>query len=299
MSCALRSGKIILAKAPSSAVTSDVITEPPPEYRTMLERTAHMVSKYGLEMEKRIRDCHVDEKLFNFLRSSDPYHAFYQKRLKEFQDGAQYDTRVDAPLPGADAPKSPLALKGFPESRFPCIPPKGITLKELALVKVAAQFVVRYGMQFYEDLIKRVAMNRQFDFLQKSDSRFPYFTKLVVTYMSVLKPSEKLSKKTACRKAVLDGFFEHIGLEKQEEGVSDLHAFVGCVDYFSHMEEDELPEHLSMMMNTPPQMLIPVMPVTPPLGPCGPQLPSPSIGLMQPPPEEPLPEDSFIKRHVS
>ncbi|KAG7560129.1 SWAP/Surp [Arabidopsis thaliana x Arabidopsis arenosa] len=272
MSCPLRLGKIILAKAPSSAVTSDVITEPPPECRTMLERTAHMVSKYGLEMEKKIRDCNVDEKLFNFLRSSDPYHAFYQKRLKEFQDGAQYDTRVrvDAPLPGpdaplrlADTPKSPPALRGYPESRFPCIPPKGITLKELALVKLTAQFV-------------------------KSDSRFPYFTKLVVTYMSVLKPSEKLSKKTACRKAVLDGFFEHVGLENQEEGVSDLHAFAGCVDYFSHMEEDELPaEHLQMMMNTPPQMLIPVMPVTPPLGPCGPQLPSPSMGLMQPPPEEP------------
>lgn len=74
--------------------------------------------------------------------------------------------------------------------------------------------------------------------------------------------------------------------------MSDLHAFVGCVGHFAHMEEDEPSDkHLPMMMNTPPKM----QPVTRPLGPCG-QLPLPSMGLMQPPSEEALPEEPKPKR---
>ncbi|XP_010424145.1 PREDICTED: pre-mRNA-splicing factor sap61-like [Camelina sativa] len=76
---------------PSQAPTGVAI--PPPDIKTMLERTAFFLAKEGLETERRVTDKYENEAIFSFLNSSDPYHAFYQHKLTEYraqnQDGAQ------------------------------------------------------------------------------------------------------------------------------------------------------------------------------------------------------------------
>lgn len=41
----------------------------------------------GLEFETRIRHNEANNPKFNFLNSNDPYHAYYQHKLKDFREG--------------------------------------------------------------------------------------------------------------------------------------------------------------------------------------------------------------------
>lgn len=115
----------------------------------------------------------------------------------------------------------PLPVWAFRTSQF-CIRTSSrdhITLKELG--------------------IKRVATNPHFEFIKDTDSKFGYFTQLVVVYSRIIMRSKR---KGACTDTLLKGFFDRLRtqLEKQE-GVemveSNLDAIVGCVDYFPHMED--------------------------------------------------------------
>lgn len=155
--------------------------------------------------------------------------------------------------------------------------PEGITLKEIGIVKLTAQLLVKYGM----DLMRRVVRIPQFEFMESTNSWFPFFNKLVDEYSRVLKPSEKLGKSKF--DMVIDCFFQCLQLDELKEGVGmamvDLHAFVSGVDYFiftendyNYTEDDECsddllppPEHLSMLMDRLTQMQ-PGMVVGRPLG---------------------------------
>lgn len=139
------------------------------------------------------------------------------------------------------------------------VPAKGITLKELGVMKLTAQSSVRYGFDFWCGLWKRVYMNPLFQFLNPSDSRSDFYNGFTAAYSRVLKPSKKLKKFDACTATVLEGFFHRLHLFKLEEGVEtamiDLHGFVYGVDCFAHMADDNYsaimdpPERPSMMIN--------------------------------------------------
>lgn len=106
-------------------------------------------------------------------------------------------------------------------------------------MKLTAQFVARYDMYFLAGLIERVATNSQFEFLKESDSKFDYFTQLVVVYSRIIMRSKR---KGACTETLLKVFFDRLQTQiERQEGVemveSDLDAIVGCVDYFAHMED--------------------------------------------------------------
>lgn len=58
---------------------------PPPYVRCIIEKTAKFVCKHGLEIENRIIASNVKNARFKFLSSSDPYHAFYKRKLYEYQ----------------------------------------------------------------------------------------------------------------------------------------------------------------------------------------------------------------------
>nr|KYP75357.1 putative splicing factor 3 subunit 1 [Cajanus cajan] len=58
------------------------IIHPPPDIRTIVDKTAQFVAKNGPEFEKRIIANNTGNVKFNFLNSSDPYHAYYQHRLE-------------------------------------------------------------------------------------------------------------------------------------------------------------------------------------------------------------------------
>ncbi|CDY62788.1 BnaCnng40980D [Brassica napus] len=102
----------------SSATKNDVahaaIIEPPPDVRRMLQKTARLVSERGLKMESRVMDSNKNDERFNFLKSSDPYHAFYKHKLTQYrnnpEDGVQEILNPDAPPPAT----SPQFMEPLP-----------------------------------------------------------------------------------------------------------------------------------------------------------------------------------------
>jgi splicing factor 3A subunit 1 len=56
---------------------------PPPDIRSIVDKTAQFVAKNGPEFEKRILANEKNNVKFNFLNATDPYHAYYQHRVSE------------------------------------------------------------------------------------------------------------------------------------------------------------------------------------------------------------------------
>lgn len=52
-----------------------------------MDKTASFVARNGPEFEARIRQNELGNPKFNFLNSGDPYHAYYQHKVKEIREG--------------------------------------------------------------------------------------------------------------------------------------------------------------------------------------------------------------------
>ncbi|KFK23878.1 hypothetical protein AALP_AAs51353U000200, partial [Arabis alpina] len=155
-----------------------------------------------------------------------------------------------------------------PELTFPA----RITLKELGIMKLTAQFVARYGMHFSWALMVRVVMIPQFEFMEETHSMHFFFTKLVRAYSDVLRPTKILKANDACTASVLEVFFHRLQLAKLKDGAKDgvetalldLHAFVGGLDSFAHRANHRFsdmlppPEPISTMRKwlTQPDVLL-------------------------------------------
>ncbi|CDY41093.1 BnaC05g10840D [Brassica napus] len=274
-------------QAPESVATHTRtigIIHPPPDIRSIVEKTAQFVSKNGLEFEKRIIASNAKNAKFNFLTSSDPYHAFYQHKLAEYraqnQDGAQGDD-TDGPdgaslqLDGeaqadlqAQFRVPPKPLEPPEPEKYTVRLPEGITGEELEYIKLTAQFVARNGKSFLTGLQSRESNNPQFHFMKPTHSLFSFFTALVDAYFDVLKPpedlKEKLRKSAADLTTVLETCLHRLEWdrsqeqqrkkeedEKEQERVQmamiDWHDFVvvESID-FADEEDDELPPPMTL-----------------------------------------------------
>lgn len=56
-------------------------------YLDIVDKTASFVARNGPEFEARIRQNELGNPKFNFLNSGDPYHAYYQHKVKEIREG--------------------------------------------------------------------------------------------------------------------------------------------------------------------------------------------------------------------
>ncbi|KAG0468980.1 hypothetical protein HPP92_018308 [Vanilla planifolia] len=61
------------------------IIHPPPDIRTIIDKTANFVAKNGPDFERRIIANNAGNAKFNFLLQSDPYHAYYQHKVSDFR----------------------------------------------------------------------------------------------------------------------------------------------------------------------------------------------------------------------
>ncbi|GBG81804.1 hypothetical protein CBR_g33984 [Chara braunii] len=68
---------------------------PPPDIRSIVDKTASFVARLGPEFEKRILATERNNVKFNFLLQSDPYHAYYLHKVNEFKNA------LSAPQQGA------------------------------------------------------------------------------------------------------------------------------------------------------------------------------------------------------
>jgi hypothetical protein len=53
----------------------------------IVDKTASFVARNGPEFEARIRQNEIGNPKFNFLNFGDPYHAYYQYKVKDFREG--------------------------------------------------------------------------------------------------------------------------------------------------------------------------------------------------------------------
>ncbi|XP_012219022.1 splicing factor 3A subunit 1 [Linepithema humile] len=183
------------------------IIYPPPEVRNIVDKTASFVARNGPEFESRIRQNELGNPKFNFLNFGDPYHAYYQHKVKEFKEGkGQEPTIGSSSVPGKTVnliahQKQQEILKQVEQPFVPKDPPvefefiadpPSISALDLDIVKLTAQFVARNGRQFLTNLMNREQRNFQFDFLRPQHSLFQYFTKLLEQYTKVLIPPKDL-----------------------------------------------------------------------------------------------------------
>ncbi|XP_029633151.1 splicing factor 3A subunit 1-like [Octopus sinensis] len=206
------------------------IIYPPPEVRNIVDKTASFVARNGPEFESRIRQNEVNNPKFNFLNPADPYHAYYQHKVKEFKDGKGQEPIVSKIITAAMALKpmsepikniEPIIPNEPPaEFEFTADPPS-ISAFDLDVVKLTAQFVARNGRQFLTNLMNREQRNYQFDFLRPQHSLFNYFTKLVEQYTKILIPpkdlSNKLKKESQVSKHILEQVKYRVEWAKYQE----------------------------------------------------------------------------------
>ena len=57
------------------------------DIRSIVDKTAQFVARNGQEFERKILGNEKDNVKFSFLKPSDPYHAYYRLRVKDFQEG--------------------------------------------------------------------------------------------------------------------------------------------------------------------------------------------------------------------
>ena len=56
---------------------------PPPDIRAVVDKTAQFVGKNGKSFEQRILDSSEGKTAkFNFMKQFDPYHAYYEMKIK-------------------------------------------------------------------------------------------------------------------------------------------------------------------------------------------------------------------------
>ncbi|KAL7158116.1 hypothetical protein ABFS83_02G120200 [Erythranthe nasuta] len=232
--------------APASVATHTRtigIIYPPPDIRNIVDKTTQFVAKNGPEFEKRIIISNDGNAKFNFLRSSDPYHAYYQHRLAEARAQNQSSSQQqpgepvpDSALTAATADTSDALDKPDPAAQFRPVRkvleppeteqytvrlPEGITGEELDMIKLTAQFVARNGKSFLTGLTSRESTNPQFHFLRPTHSMFMFFTSLADAYSKVLMPpkglTDKLRNSVADLTTVLERCLHRLEWERSQE----------------------------------------------------------------------------------
>ncbi|RWS31181.1 splicing factor 3A subunit 1-like protein [Leptotrombidium deliense] len=198
------------------------IIYPPPELRNIVDKTASFVARNGPEFESRIQQNEQNNSKFNFLKTGDPYHAYYQHKVKEFKEGSR-GGEISAPpsslqFSQQQQQKQLRQLELFaetalipreppPEYEYMSDPPS-ISALDLDIVKLTAQFVAIHGRSFLTNLMNREQRNYQFDFLRPQHGLFSYFTQLIEQYTKILMPAKNLmndlKRELLNPKAVLD-----------------------------------------------------------------------------------------------
>ena len=205
---------------------------PPPEIRAVVDKTAQFVAKHGKDFEQKIvQKATTGEgsaSKFNFMQHHDPYNAYYEFKIREFEENggvakpkpekpkepekpaaaatAAATVSAEATATGAGAAAAggivrkqkmsvlAKALTSKAEGKpapydFSLVHPLGVSALDVEVIKLTAQHTAVSGRPFLEGLAHREQRNPQFDFLKPTHLLFAYFTSLVDGYNKVLKPS--------------------------------------------------------------------------------------------------------------
>lgn len=195
--------------------TSIGIIYPPPEVRSIVDKTATFVARNGPEFEEKIRANEISNAKFNFLNPNDPYHAYYQHKVREIAEGKTTTSMGVTQQPAVDKSalqqqqqqqqgsaasttaaqlqklqlsnktqdtqariiEQMIVLKDPPAEFEFLIDAPPISHMDIDVIKLTAQFIARNGRPFLTNLMGKEQRNPMFDFLKPQHSHFNYFTK--------------------------------------------------------------------------------------------------------------------------
>lgn len=110
-------------------------------------------------------------------------------------------------------------IKPPPADRFTVKPQTPLTMLDMDVIKLTAQFVARNGQKFLIGLTEREKQNPQFDFLKPNHQLFPFFTNLVDAYSKCSNPTKgdinKLQQYINDKMAILNTAGERFEYESQ------------------------------------------------------------------------------------
>eukprot|EP00906_Rhabdomonas_costata_P005560 RCo008315 len=201
------------------------IIYPPPEVKTIVDKTAQFVARNGKEFEARIRVHEKDNPKFKFLLKENPYNAYYEMKLEDFKRKEDVDAaaRKEPPKEGAVAPQPepvqgtakaegmvvddgqfsqaqivpsrqarPVPKENPCPSVFTIAVPVEVAPLDLDVIRLTAQYVARHGQSFLSNVTAREQKNPQFDFLKGTHRHFQFFRSLVDAYTKILLPSKDM-----------------------------------------------------------------------------------------------------------
>ncbi|OQR97222.1 splicing factor 3 subunit [Achlya hypogyna] len=229
------------------------IIYPPPDIRAVVDKTAQFVAKNGRAFERKIAGEVISAK-FSFLKPGDPYNAYYEHKVSEFENALNEPEK----LPEPEKPKEEPAPAPVPEpegvnvevvERKPIEAVVGKALRNLSdsdkkrppaeeqfkqkhptltaqdqeIMYLTAQYTAVGGKAFLSGLATREQRNPQFDFINPVHPLFAYFTVLVESYAKILTAKAQRGKKA------------NPLLERLEEGVDRMRVLDRCVHKLEFM----------------------------------------------------------------
>jgi splicing factor 3A subunit 1 len=204
----------------------------PPEKRTVIDKTADFVARNGPAFEHKILSNEKQNPTFGFLRPTDPFHAYYKRRIQELKGllpGQDSAAEAVSALPTkktvAEREAKPAKPLKAPEPEQWIIDiPDMLSALDLEVVKLAAQFVARNGKHFYLGLLNREQRNPQFDFLKPQHYLHKFFNALVDAYTKVLMPPHDLNTKLDAlleKYTIYEGLLDRVQWERHQQRLKD------------------------------------------------------------------------------
>eukprot|EP01102_Stenamoeba_stenopodia_P010546 TRINITY_DN3192_c0_g1_i1.p1 TRINITY_DN3192_c0_g1~~TRINITY_DN3192_c0_g1_i1.p1 ORF type:complete len:637 (+),score=182.12 TRINITY_DN3192_c0_g1_i1:129-2039(+) len=182
---------------------------PPPDLRSIVDKTAEFVARLGEEFATRIYNTEITQRnnpKFSFLKAEDVFHPYFKQKILELKI-----TPSEAPVvemtPAGETTTTVVEQKQKrtldyyvkkaqrveakepPRPSFILdLPP--IPALDLDIMKLTAQFITRNGKAFHAGLITREAKNPQFDFLHPHSPLNGFFNLLVEAYTKCMLPQK-------------------------------------------------------------------------------------------------------------
>ncbi|KAJ2376933.1 SF3a splicing factor complex subunit [Coemansia sp. RSA 2607] len=172
---------------------------PPQDIRTMIDKTAAHVAKSGAAFEKLLQDKYQGNARFSFMQTDDPYHAYYAHRVSLYQSGgdaADTGTTTDERMDVENAHDAGGDEKDKAEDEEEAYEPTTeqfggalplVSAHDLAVLRLAAQFVARNGRSFLQHL-------GHFAFAHPAHTLHAFFQRTVAQYSAVMFPPPDLTR---------------------------------------------------------------------------------------------------------
>lgn len=206
------------AAASGSKWSTGGIIYPPPDIRTIVDKTAAFVARNGTSFETKIKGDERANTNFSFLNDNDAFNAYYRAKIEALRDGTGPLTIAEGP--GTGQVVAAAGSKGFAEKEdilrqeeAPAEPKSfqfsadlpNVTAVDLDIIKLTALFVAQKSRAFAQTLLAKEGRSYQFEFLRPNHSLYGFFNRLVEQYRLVITPPADLLENITAAGRCVDG----------------------------------------------------------------------------------------------